>query len=52
MKCINCVRTCYVDELSTPEKFVYRCEVTGEIIESVSAEVKCDKIQTKLKNAK
>jgi hypothetical protein len=51
-RCINCVRTAFVDELSTVDNFVYRCEVTGEIIESVSAEVKCDKMQTKLKNAK
>jgi hypothetical protein len=52
MRCIDCVKTSYVDELSTSEKFVYRCSVTGKIIESASAEVKCDKIQTKLKNAK
>ena len=47
MRCIDCLNTCYVDDLSTIDKLVYRCEATKEIIESVGAETACDKIVTK-----
>jgi len=38
MKCIACDHSCYVDDLSTIDKFVYRCEVTKKIIDSVGSE--------------
>ena len=38
MKCIECDKAFYRDDLSTIDKFVYRCEATKKIIDSVSAE--------------
>ena len=38
MKCIECYKSCYVDALSTIDKFVYRCEATKKIIDSVASE--------------
>jgi hypothetical protein len=46
MKCINCLRTNYSDDKSTPGKLVYWCGVTGKDIEDVSASTSCDKGQT------
>ena len=43
-RCIDCLKTFYDDDLSTVEKFVYRCSRTGEIIESVASETACEKI--------
>jgi len=43
MRCIDCLRTAFKDEKSTPERFYYWCQATGKDIEDVSAFIQCDK---------
>jgi hypothetical protein len=38
MKCIECDKAFYMDDLSTVDQFVYRCEATKELIVSVDSE--------------
>ncbi len=46
-RCIDCLRTCFMDAMSSSERLVYQCEATKKIIESVDSQTDCEKILLK-----